>query len=73
MWKFNWGVFWSVLAALLSYAAVKYVVKTALGRHDPQWVNVIPNEREESEEVRQRKARLMSMSDPKEWDEIRRM
>lgn len=70
MWEFNWGIFWSVLAALVIYGVLKLVVKRVLGFYDPQWVHVIQPEREENEAVRQRKAKLKSMSDPKEWEEI---
>lgn len=30
MWTFNWGVFWAVLAAILSAASVIWLLSTAL-------------------------------------------
>jgi hypothetical protein len=60
MWQFNWGMFW----ALVAYGTLKYAIKRALGLYSTQSAQVVSRLTEESEEARQQRYRLESMTGP---------
>jgi hypothetical protein len=60
MWQFNWGMFW----ALIAYGFLKFAVKRVLGLYSVQTAQMASNSTSESEEAKQRKYRLESMTGP---------